>query len=273
MDTEALELDASLGSHLVKLLLDHGVQASHDAGLVLVGPDNSRWARLTATRESGSSSLQLHIDAAAPSDAILSDSLNGFGTETGLALGDALQHFCLGDFHVLLAGLWGLLEEDQVDHYTASAENGEWDLYLGAWVSRMSDPTNAMRAPETTFAKALIEAAPKVLTERRPHAGRVFLGVLDGELTYEALLDMRPSDELDKVLRSVPLKLPPEGYASQRLFFLAMPRDVGPAHARVGRCTPPNPAAPGAMSRSMRDIWIALAASVLLIAIAYALHR
>jgi hypothetical protein len=168
---------------------------------------------------------------------------------------------------------------DQVDHFTASTENGPWDFYFGSWVSRMSDPQNTLPAPEAAFFRAFLEACPTFLVERKARTGRIFVGVLDGELTYEALLDMEPSEDLELVLRSVPLSPPASGYASQRLFFLALPRDSGPAHTRTGRCTSivrctplDAPADRDALRPSSRP-WIALAAGALLIGAAYALLR
>lgn len=272
--TETLGVDSTLGHHLVQLLVDHGVRASQGGGLVRVGADESRWVRLTAMRDdSSSSAVRLHIDAGGPGGVVLTDSLNGLGADAGVALTDALKHFCLGDFHVLLAGLWGILEEDQVDHFTVSTENGPWDLYFGAWVSRMSDLQNPLPAPEAAFLKAVVEACPTFLIERKARAGRMFVAVLNGELTYEALLDMEPSDDLDRVLRAVPLAPPASGYASQRLFFLALPRDGEPAHSRVGRCTPLGAPAGVEASRANLRLWMALAACALLIGAAYALMR
>jgi hypothetical protein len=261
-----------LGDHLERLLVEHGIPATQQDGVVHVGANESQWARLTATRETESSPVQLQIDAAGPGGVVVSDSVNGWGSDAEAALGDALLHFCVGDFHVLLAGLWGLLEEDQVDHYVASTENGRWDLYFGAWVSRMSDPQKPLPAPDPTFANAVVEAAPRLLNERRPYAGRVFVGALNGELTYEALFDMQPSAALEEALRSVPLQPPTTGYASQRLFFLALPQDGEPAHARVGQCAPVVAPASASLRATWR-LWIGVAVATILIAALYAVLR
>jgi Family of unknown function (DUF6348) len=238
MTTDQTALDAKLSEYLVILLRAHGVEAKQQDGQVLVGAGESRWARLTATREPGATSTQMHIDAAGPDGSIVSDSWNGLGKDPVVAENDAFERFCLGDFHVLLAGLWGLLEQDQVEHCVVVTDGGEWDLYLGPWVSRMFDPRNSMPAPDAAFADTLMEALPSLLSERRTRAGRVFVAALDGELTFEGMLDMRPNDQLEAVLRSVPLMPPSTGYSSQRMFFLAVPRQGEAAHVRVGRCSP-----------------------------------
>jgi len=272
MSSEDHALDAMLGDHLVKLLGTHGVAASRRDDVVHVGAGEARWVRLSVTREEGPSPIRLHVDAAGPDGAILSDSLNGVGEDPTAAADDAVLQFCLCDFHVLLAGLWGLLEEDQVDHYTVTTDAGPWDLYVGSWVSRMSAPGNAMPAPEAAFVDALKKAAPALLRERRSHAGRVFVAALEGALTYEALVDMQPSVELEAVLRSLPLAPPPSGYASQRLFFLALPRQGRSAHVRTGRCTPAT-GADAAPSPGRSRVWIGLTLALAVLATVYFVLR
>jgi hypothetical protein len=256
MTTQQSALDARLSEHLVKLLLAHGVEAKQQDGQVLVGAGESRWARLTATREPDASFTRMHIDAAGPDGSIVSDSWSGFGKQPFDAASDAFEHFCLADFHVLLAGLWGLLEQDQVEYFTVTTDGGEWDLYTGAWVWRTSDPRNGMPAPAAAFTQALMEALPGLLDERRIRAGRVFVASLDGELTFEAMLDMRLDDQLEAVLRSVPLVPPSTGYASQRMFFLAVPRQGEATHVRVGRCSAVESAA---IPETENRVWIGLA--------------
>ena len=135
MSSEDLGLDATLADHVVKLLGAHGVEANHRDGVVHVGAGD-HWVRLSATRESTSSVTRLHVDAAGPDGSVVADSLNGVADNPAAAANDAVLQFCVCDFHVLLAGLWGLLEEDQVDHYTVTTDAGPWDLYVGGWVSR-----------------------------------------------------------------------------------------------------------------------------------------
>jgi hypothetical protein len=268
MSSDDLGLDAKLGDHLVTLLGSHGVQANHRDGVVYVGTGDARWVRLSATRETNRSVIRLDVDAAGPDGSRVVDSLNGLADDPAAAANDAVLQFCVCDFHVLLAGLWGLLEEDQVDHYTVTTDVGPWDLYVGAWVSRMSAPANAMPAPEAAFVAALMAAAPALLRERRSHAGRVFVAAVAGALTYEALVDMQPSGELEAVLRSLPLAPPPSGYASQRLFFLALPRQGRSAHVRTGRCTPAG-AADVAPAPGRGRLWIGLTLAMAVIATVY----
>ena len=267
MSSEDPVLDAKLGDHVVKLLASHGVQATHRDGVVYVGTGDARWVRLSATRESNPSVTRLDVEAAGPDGSRVVDSLNGFADDPAAAANDAALQFCLCDFHVLLAGLWGLLEEDQVDHYTVTTDAGPWDLYVGGWVSRMSAPDNVMPPPEAAFVDALKAAAPGLLRERKSHAGRVFVAAMDGALTYEALVDMQPSDELEAVLRSLPLAPPPSGYASQRLFFLALPQQGRSAHVRTGRCTPAR-APDAAPSPGRSRLWIGVPLAVAAIATA-----
>jgi len=138
--------------------------------------------------------------------------------------------------------------------------------------NEMSAPGNAMPAPEAAFVDALKKAAPALLRERRSHAGRVFVAALEGALTYEALVDMQPSVELEAVLRSLPLAPPPSGYASQRLFFLALPRQGRSAHVRTGRCTPAT-GADAAPSPGRSRVWIGLTLALAVLATVYFVLR
>jgi len=236
MTAEASATDRALADYLAKLLRSHDVAASARGDRVLVDDDESRWVRLSAAPEPGAPFVRLHVDAAGPGGAVVSDSVTGWRDDVASSTQDALLHFCVGDFHVLLAGLWGVLEEDQVRHHVVSAVDGSWDLYLGSWVSRMSDPARTIVAPDAAFTEALLRIAPELLRGRRVMAGRVYVAVVRGEWTYEAMVDLQANDALDAVLRALPLVHDVVDYGSQRLFFLAVARADGPAHARVGRC-------------------------------------
>jgi len=234
MSAKYPSIDNQLATLLVGLLAGHGVEATQRDELVLVENNESQWVRLTVTK-CGEASIQMQVMAAGPGGLIVSDSWAGLGNEMNIAVKDAVHYFCVGDFHVLLAALWGLLEEDQVDYHVVATENGRWDLYLGGWVSRRSDPQSSTQ-PWAAFTKALLDAAPVLLRQRRVRTGRVFVAIVNGDTTYEALLDEQPSGELDAVIRSVPLTPSVSGYESHRLFFLAIPRDGEDAHRRVRKC-------------------------------------
>lgn len=262
-------IDTRLGDFLVRVLLDHGVAARQDGEVVRVGDDGSRWVRLLATREGRNARLvRLQVDAEGPGGVVLSDAVVGVGRDAEEASADALQQFCGSDFHVLLAGLWGVLEEDQVEHRVVATEHGSWDVYFGGWVSRWTASQDTFPCPGAAFVANVVEASPEILVERRAHVGRIFVAANDERITYEALLDMEPNERLDGLLRSVPLAPRVSGFVSHRLFFLAVPRDDGPTHTRVGRCSQfevPR------KSSSNVGRWVALAA--VSIGLAYALLR
>lgn len=246
MSVEWRAIDARLSAALLGLLRDHGIDASARGDLVLVADDERRWVRINASDTGDPGAVRLHVSAAGPEGATLVDAWTGIGEDLEAALADGLRHFCAADFHVLLAGLWGLLEEDQVDHRVVDAEGGAWDLYLGAWVSRSSEPFCGLRAPARELERALEGGLGRIFRARKPHAGRVFIAVDGGARTDEGLVDMAPNEALDDLVRTLPAEGAATGYASQRLFFLALPRGEGPAHQRVGRCRP-------AIERPRRD--------------------
>jgi hypothetical protein len=267
MTQRHISLAATSAQHLLRLLDGHKIHARFDGTNVLVEGDASRWVRFAAELPEHSNVLRLHVDAAGPGNTILSDSLNGFGDDIEQQLSDVLVHFCISDFHVFLAALWGVLEEDQVDYHFVVTDAGAWNLYLGAWFTRRTTEHDTMAPPVTDFANELISRASTILSERKPSTGRVFVAAREGVMTYEALIDGESNPALEELLRQLPLEHAQTGYASQRLFFIAIPNDGIPPHRRVSRCThsrsvPPNPRAKD--NRAM--LWVLVAGVVTVVA-------
>lgn len=157
----------------------------------------------------------------------------GIGGNTTESVKQGLAAFCLQDFHVLLATHGGLLETDQVDHEVFKRDGATWDLYTGALVGRNSEHGIVRLALDWT---AVVSTISQVVSGQ-VHALRLFVSALNGEVTYEALLDGEECPALLQLLRMTPLEAPEHGYGSQRLFACAVARAFDqPTHLVQGIC-------------------------------------
>ena len=79
-----------------------------------------------------------------------------------------------------------------------------------------------------------MELVPKQLEQRlidsRVHAVRLYLGVLNGAVTVEALVDDEDDPALAELFAGAAWRLPEAGFASLRWFIAACPRSNGPSH-------------------------------------------
>lgn len=225
-------VEHDLNHILVDLLDGHGVTAHRQGAVVLVG-EHGRSARLSAT-PSPPSGLLLSITAESRGDTI-QDLWLGIGSDTDTAIREGIGLLCLSSFHVILAAAWGILERDQVDHQALQAADGHWwDLYVGPTVSRASQDAR-LDAPD--LIGPLIGVVRSSLTVRKARWGRLYAGGLNGELTLDGLLDSEPHEPSTRMLTELDWRGTASGFASQRLFWAAVPRDgEAPAHQIDRNC-------------------------------------
>lgn len=230
---EGENLAPRLAGYLRDLLHAHDTAASIEGPFVRV-TEADLLARFVLLDERPGL-VQLGVEAQVPGGDWLADSWLGVGEDLEVSIPEGLAAFCASDFHVLLAGLWGLLETDQVDHYEEDLPSGRWDVYVGPWVSRWIEQAR-LAVPGDAW-EVIRATLVKLLTERRHHWARLFVGGNGEQTAFEALWDGHPDSRLETLLRSMDWALPDAGYASQRLFVLAVPNEGTPAHRRVGHCT------------------------------------
>jgi hypothetical protein len=216
-----------LAQTLVDLLAGHQVEAILEDDLVYL-PRFERWANLWMTRTDSGTYL-IEVRATASNEVTIADRCAAVGTTFESAREDGLRSFCSGTFHVLLAALWGVLELDQVDHEVRVVRHRTWDIYMGPCTLRNSVGVESLVLP-----RELVELVPKqleqVLVQSRVHAVRLYIGVLNGSVTVEALVDDEEDPGLAELFASARWRLPATGFASLRWFIAACPRTSGPTH-------------------------------------------
>jgi len=220
---------------LADLLKGHLVEAILRDDMVYV-PQLDRWADLWMHQTEGGAYL-LEVSATASHEVMVADRCAGIGDTAESAGKDALRSFCSGSFHVLLAALWGVLERDQIDHEIRLVAQRHWDLYLGPCTLRCSAGVEPLVLPQN-LPDLVLKQLELTLKDSRVHTARLYLGVLNGAVTVEALIDDQPDAALTEVFRCSDWVLPETGFASLRWFLAACPRTNGPSHS-VERSTCP----------------------------------
>lgn len=218
-----------LNEALVEMLTRHEVEARVARGGVLVGPRRLR-AQMYLESAPVAGGRLVGITAESPDGTPVEDHWVAGGADAHATFRDGMQAFSSGDFHVLLAGLWGLLETDKVDHQVV----GDWDLYMGAWVGRASRGAS-MAAPDA-FQGWWKGVVPRLLDGPETRSIRIFASAMNRQMTYEVVVDGQARADLQAELAGCGWVPPAEGYASQRMFMLLRKRHGGPSHDRVGAC-------------------------------------
>lgn len=223
------QFDEALNEGLLGVLRSHGVDARRDGDAVVVGPSALR-ARLALAPRPVTGGREMTLAAQSPDGVVVTDQWVALGEDANGLYRDGMQAFCTGDFHVLLAGLWGLLETDQVDHVVVDG----WDMYLGGWVGRTS--AGASMPPADGFWDWWMGAVPGLLEGPGTRWVRLFVGSLNGERTHEVLVDGVARPDLEAGLAACGWVPTATGYASRRLFVVLRRQASGPNHERTGTC-------------------------------------
>lgn len=223
-----------LNVQLVALLAGHGVAAEERDHAVYV-QSVARWANLWMWQTEGGTFL-MELRATASGEEVVADRWAAIGTTPDDAVRDGLQAFCRGGFHVVLAALWGVLEPDQIDHELRTVGSASWDLYLGPYTTRVSVGVAPLVAPSGLVDRVLV-ALDGHLVGSSTHALRVYVAVVGGAVTIEALVDDEPSADVESAVANADWSFPAAGFASLRWFVMARQREPGPAHLIERTCT------------------------------------
>ena len=216
-----------LAENLASLLAGHHVEAILKEGLVYL-PRLDRWANLWMQRTERGSYL-VEVRATASHEVTVADRCAGIGDTVESAREDGLRSFCSGTFHVLLAALWGVLERDQVDHEVRVVNQRYWDIYVGPCTLRNSAGVKPLALPRE-LADSVPAQLDRTLVDSRVHVVRLYLGVVDGAVTVEALVDDEPDAALAELFGAARWVLPETGFAPLRWFIAACPQIKGPSH-------------------------------------------
>lgn len=218
---------------LIELLVGHGVAAELREGVVFV-PSTGSWANLWMTGSDGRSA-RMELRASTADGGVVIDRWAAFGADDDAARADGLRSFCSSVFHVALAGLWGVLERDQVEHGVAEVAGATWDVYEGPCTRRVSDGVTGLDLPREVL-DAVLAALHARLSEGSTHALRLYVAFLNGVMTTEVVIDDELAPDVAESVAAAPWIRPETGFASLRWFVLARRRDGGPCHLVERAC-------------------------------------
>jgi hypothetical protein len=219
--------------HLARLLQVHGVEAETSEDAVWI-PGVERWANLWMSQTSTGSWL-MEVRATVEGEEVIADRWAALGATQAAAFRDGLGSFCLCGFHVLLASVWGVLETDQVDHEVREVAGEAWDVYLGPYTTRVSGDTPPLLAPRGLVDRVL-EVVDGALAHGGTHVVRVYVAVVDGRVTVEALVDDEEHEALREAVATAKWEFPERGFAPLRWLIAARRRVDGPAHQVAREC-------------------------------------
>lgn len=133
------------------------------------------------------------------------------------AFRDAFHNFMVNSLHVLLAALWGANDPEQVTTEQWRIGDKEFTAYIGNFGTRASEGTHPA-IPDGLF-EAIERAVKKQALPGNYHWVRTFFCNLNGEWTFEALLDNENWAEGIDCLQALTWEKS-RGYYSVRNFML-----------------------------------------------------
>jgi hypothetical protein len=171
-----------LGDILAEIFRGHGIECSRvqDAWLA----PNDELPAIRALWLPGDQVGHLDVQVLLPDGSIIDEAFAGLGDgEQGLA--DALQNFVSSSLHVLLAGLWGIIEEGQLDIEEWQIGDRSYSLYLGNYAIR-SFQTQEIDPPDQLF-----QIAEQMIRSEQPPSEiswyRFYMANLRSGHSYEVL--------------------------------------------------------------------------------------
>jgi len=198
---------------LQHILAHHGLQTEEYNGWLVA---NGNFPAIRAQWTPGPSNGRLDIHLRLASGATIEEAFAGIGTgQAGMRNG--LQNFMQNSLHVLLAGFWQITDPDQVAITNWEISGRTYTAYSGYLVTRATDGVD-VEIPQATL--DVIDQA--ILNEKLTsdtHWVRTFFANVNGQFTFESLLDNEPWDNGEAAVRSLPWKAC-DGYYSARQFIL-----------------------------------------------------
>jgi len=137
--------------------------------------------------------------------------------ELDAAFDDAFDNFMRSSLHVMLSGLWGVHDPEQIDSYDWQIAGKHYTAFIGNYVSRSSESTNA-HVPPKLDARLNATIQREQLTQEF-HWVRLFVANMQGEFVFEALKDNEDWPAGLVCLNSC-IWPPTDGYYTLRQFVL-----------------------------------------------------
>jgi hypothetical protein len=187
---------SNANDELKRLLSAHGLSCAEEQGWLL---PNGNLPGLRAiwhpSSEIGRASGRLDIHAFLGQGTIIEECFAGRSGSESEDFAAAMQNFAVNSFHVLLSGLFDVLEPEQVTVERWNIGGKAYTAHIGNFGLRASSGVEP-KVPKELF--SAIEAA--VLAEPLglpTHWVRIFFANLNGEQTFEALLDNQGWDRAE----------------------------------------------------------------------------
>lgn len=168
---------------LLEVMTEHGLDCAVQEGWVL---PNGTLPAIRAYWFPRESSGRLDVQVLIEPNVVVEECFAGVG-EGNAALGDALKNFMFNSLHVFLSAFWGKTDEDQVLVESLTLGGTQYVAHIG------NVGVRASAGVEVSPPKELLESIISALREEScfPQVGwcRVFFASVNGEPTYEALLN------------------------------------------------------------------------------------
>lgn len=209
---------------LQELLAAHGVttQVEADGWLSTGGSYPACRAYVgKPTFVNGRCSLRLDVEIYLTAERCLIESFGDFGEDANAAFHSSMRNFCSGSLHVLLGGLWGIEEPEQVLIEHCQSQGRRWELHLGNIIQKAH---GGIDFPPTPNLLAILEEligqshfSPEI------HWGRLYYANMPGrDNTVEVLLDNEPWEAGEVAFRKAEWPAMSSFY-SARMFWMLVP--------------------------------------------------
>jgi Family of unknown function (DUF6348) len=207
------------------LLANHGVATTTEA-YGWLSTDGSYPACRAYTNESplpnGGYRLRFDVEVALSADRLMIESFSDLGADRQAALRSSLQSFCTGSLHVMLSGLWGVTDPNQVLVEECTIGEQAWVLHLGNLIRKaeggidVPPPDDLMPRFDNLLQQA--EIAPTL------HWGRIYYANMPTtENIVEVLLDNQPWLAGESAVRAAAWPTLKSFY-SVRMFWIMVPK-------------------------------------------------
>ena len=201
---------------LAKLFEAHGLTvAPHESWVVPNGELPA--ARLNWHQAPKGKAGQLDVEVLLANSTLIRESFAGFGDGEDAFL-NGLENFTRNSFHVMLAALWNVVEDEQVAVETWSISGRKWSAYVGNFGTRKSGSTD-VSVPDTLFPAIECAIASETLQEESHWFRTFFCNIGPSDRTFEALMDNEEWSAGESALRSIDWPVS-DSYYSVRNFLM-----------------------------------------------------
>lgn len=200
-------------TELKELFESHGLScALHKEWLV----PNGEFPAVRALWHPRETSGRLDVQVWLNKEVCIEECFGGVGSGSQ-GMRNAFENFAVNSFHVLLAAIWHKNDPDQVTTEQWMIGGQPFTAYIGNFGTRASE-NGESHVPGELF-PAIERAVKSLQLSGDTHWARFFFCNLNGEQTFEALLDNREWEGGLICLKSIPW-MQCAGYYSVRLFMV-----------------------------------------------------